>query len=125
MGTPGYSLRGDWLLWTLVGGLVVFSALQPAGIRGYPQLVNWPTIETLAGLLLLTTGLEASGFLHRLAGRITQQVHDGRRLALFLVAASAVLAAVLTNDIALFIVVPLTLTLADYARLPVKRLIAF
>ncbi len=125
MGTPGYTLRGDWLLWTLVGALIVFSALQPAGIRDYPQLVDWPTIETLAGLLLLTTGLEASGFLHRIAGSITQKVHDGRSLALFLVAASAALAAVLTNDIALFIVVPLTLTLADYAHLPVARLIAF
>ncbi|HEY4127449.1 MAG TPA: SLC13 family permease [Gammaproteobacteria bacterium] len=125
MSAPGYSLRNDWLLWTLVGMLLVFTALQPTGIRDYPQLVDWPTIETLAGLLLLTTGIEASGFLHRLAGRIVQQVHDGRHLALFLVGASAALAAVLTNDIALFIVVPLTLTLANYAHLPVTRLIAF
>ncbi|HEY3859803.1 MAG TPA: SLC13 family permease [Gammaproteobacteria bacterium] len=125
MSAPGYSLRKDWLLWTLVGVLLVFTALQPAGVASYPRLVNWPTIETLAGLLLLTGGIEASGFLHRLAGRIVQGVHDGRHLALFLVAASAALAAVLTNDIALFIVVPLTLTLANYAHLPVTRLIAF
>jgi Na+/H+ antiporter NhaD/arsenite permease-like protein len=123
--TPGYSLRRDWLLWTLVAVLLLLSALRPAAIRDYPLLVDWPTIETLAGLLLLTSGIEASGFLHRLAARIVERVHDGRSLALVLVGTSALLAAVLTNDIALFIVVPLTLTLAAYAHLPVARLVAF
>jgi Na+/H+ antiporter NhaD/arsenite permease-like protein len=122
---PGYSLRSDWLLWTLACVFLLLSLWHPGLIRGYPALVDWPTIETLAGLLLLTAGIEASGSLHRLAARITQRVHDERSLALFLAAASAVLAAALTNDIALFIVVPLTLTLADYAALPVARLVAF
>jgi Na+/H+ antiporter NhaD/arsenite permease-like protein len=122
---PGYSLRRDWLLWTLIAVLALLSAFRPADIRDYPLLVDWPTIETLAGLLLLTSGIEASGFLHKLAARIVGHVHDGRSLALFLVGASAVLAAVLTNDIALFIVIPLTLTLSSYAHLPVARLVAF
>ena len=125
MNVQGYSLRRDYLVLTLLGVLLLFSAWHPAGVRDYPLLVNWPTIETLAGLLLLTSGIEASGFLHKLARRLTQRLHDERSLALFLVAASACLAAVLTNDIALFIVVPLTLTLADYATLPLKRLITF
>jgi len=122
---PGYSLRRDWLLWLLAAVLLLLSVQRPAAIRDYPSLVDWPTLSTLAGLLLLTSGIEASGFLHRLAARIVERVHDGRSLALFLLGASALLAAVLTNDIALFIVVPLTLTLAAYAHLPVARLIAF
>jgi len=122
---PGYSLRSDWLLWTLLCALLLLSVWHPGLVRSYPSLVDWPTMETLAGLLLLTAGIEASGSLHRLAARITQRVHDERSLALFLAGASALLAAVLTNDIALFIVVPLTLTLADYATLPVARLVAF
>jgi Na+/H+ antiporter NhaD/arsenite permease-like protein len=105
--------------------LLLLSALRPAAIRDYPLLVDWPTIETLAGLLLLTSGIEASGFLHKLAARIVEHIHDGRSLALFLAGASMALAAVLTNDIALFIVIPLTLTLASYAHLPVARLVAF
>ena len=125
MSAPGYSLRSDWLLWTLLCAFLLLSLWHPGLIVDYPALVDWPTIETLAGLLLLTAGIEASGFLHRMAARITQRVHDERSLALFLAAASALLAAVLTNDIALFIVVPLTLTLADYATLPVARLVAF
>ena len=125
MSAPGYSLRRDWLLWTLAGVLLLLSVLRPAAIRNYPLLVDWPTIETLAGLLLLTSGIEASGLLHKLAVRIVARVHDGRSLALVLVGASAALAAVLTNDIALFIVIPLTLTLSSYAHLPVARLVAF
>ena len=125
MSVPGYSLRSDWLLWTLLCAFLALSLWHPELIRGYPALVDWPTMETLAGLLLLTAGIEASGFLHRSAARITRHVRDERSLALFLAAASALLAAVLTNDIALFIVVPLTLSLADYAALPVARLVAF
>jgi Na+/H+ antiporter NhaD/arsenite permease-like protein len=122
---PGYSLRNDYLLWTLAGALLLFSLWHPAAVPGYPQLVDWPTIATLAGLLLLTAGIESSGFLHRLARRLIQGIHDERRLALFLIGASAVLAALLTNDIALFVVVPLTLTLAVYVVLPVGRLVIF
>ena len=125
MSEPGYSLRGDILLWALVAVLLAFSAWHPAGIASYPKLVDWPTIATLTGLLLLTAGIEASGFLHRLAWRVTRLIHDERRLAQFLLLLSAILAAVLTNDIALFIVVPLTLSLGELAALPVRRLVIF
>ena len=125
MSERGYSLRRDYLFWTLLGLLVLFSAWQPAGIARYPALVNWPTIATLTGLLLLTAGIEASGFLHQLAARVLRVMPDERRLALALLAASALLASVLTNDIALFIMVPLTLSLRQHAQLPVARLVVF
>ena len=125
MSASGYSLRRDYLLWTLLGVLLVLSALQPARIRIYPSLVDWPTLGTLTGLLLLTAGIEESGFLQRLAARILSHVHDERRLAFFLLAAALASSALLTNDIALFILVPLTLGLRRYAVLPVRRLVIF
>jgi len=125
LSAPAYSLRRDYLLWILVGTLVIFTAVHPARVVAYPALVDWPTIATLAGLLLLTAGIEASGFLHQLAVRLLHQVHDERQLALFLLSGSALCAALLTNDIALFIVVPFTLSLRRYAVLPVRRLIIF
>ena len=125
MSAHGYSLRSDYLLWTLLGALLMFSALAPHAITRYPELVDWPTIATLAGLLLLTAGIEASGFLHRLAWRILARVPDQRSLALVLVGGSWLLSAVLTNDIALFVMVPLTLMLADLAVLPLRRLVIF
>ena len=125
MSAPGYSLRNDYLLWTLVGVLLLLGCWRPAGIAGYPRLVDWPTIETLAGLLLLTAGIEVSGFLHRLARRVIDHIHDERHLAMFLIGGSALLAALLTNDIALFVVVPLTLALGGYVTLPLGRLVIF
>lgn len=125
MSAPGYSLRHDYLLWTLAGALLLLSIWQPSGIAGYPRLVDWPTLATLAGLLLLTAGIESSGFLHRVARRLIQHIQDERRLALSLIGGSAFLAALLTNDIALFVAVPLTVALAGYVELPVGRLVIF
>ncbi|HSN00541.1 MAG TPA: SLC13 family permease [Rudaea sp.] len=125
MTAPGYSLRDDYLLWTLVAAMLVFSLWHPTGVAGYPRLVDWPTLATLAGLLLLTAGIETSGALHHAARRVLEHIHDERRLALFLIGASALLAAILTNDIALFVVVPLTLTLSAYVALPLTRLVIF
>ena len=96
------------MLLALIGLLIIFSVLRPAKIPIYLQLVNWPTIGTLLGLMILTTGLELSGWLRRIGQEIVLRIGNERILALFLISSSAVLAMLLTNDIALFVVVPLT-----------------
>lgn len=118
-------LQRDLLLLILVLLCIGLSVLDPAAIASYPQLVDWPTIAALAGLLLLTTGLEESGFLQHLAFHLITRMHSERHLALLLVIVSALLASVLTNDIALFVVVPLTLGLHGMATLPTARLVIF
>jgi len=115
-------LQRDLLLLILVLLCIGLSVLDPAAIASYPHLVDWPTIAALAGLLLLTTGLEESGFLQHLAFHLITRMHSARHLALLLVVVSAMLASVPTNDIALFVVVPLTLGLHGMAALPAARL---
>jgi di/tricarboxylate transporter len=89
-------------------------------------LVNWPTIATLAGLLMLTKGIELSGLLQRAAHHLLLRMHSERGLALLLVASAELSAMLLTNDVALFILVPLTLGLHAMARkLPTVRLVVF
>ncbi len=90
-----------------------------------PELVHWPTLATLAGLLLLSQGLVESGFLARAAHWLMRRAGNERRLALILVLFSAALSALVTNDVALFIVVPLTLLLGGHAPLPLARLVIF
>ena len=119
------ALRRDVLLLILFAVFVLLSAIAPEQIAHYPQRVDWPTIAALAGLLLLTMGLEESGFLQHAAFHVITRMHTERHLALLLVGASALLATVLTNDIALFIVVPLTLGLHGMAALPTARLVIF
>ena len=119
------SLQREYLLWALLAGLAVLSAIHPAPIQRYPALVDWPTIAALTGLLILTTGIEASGYLGELAHRLIKSIHSERGLAVSLTSTAALLASVLTNDIALFIIVPLTLSLGRHANLPVARLVIF
>ncbi|GGC68322.1 SLC13 family permease [Undibacterium terreum] len=115
----------DRLLQVLLLIAVLFTAFQPARIVAYPGWVNWPTIATLIGLIVLTKGIESSGYLFYLGRYIVNRLNNERVLAIFLVSAAALLSTVLTNDIALFIIVPLTLGLRSIAGLPIGRLVIF
>ncbi len=123
------ALRRDVVFLVLAVICVAWSIATPSRIVDYPELVDWPTILALTGLLVLTKGVEASGALSVVARRLIIAIHSERRLALFLVCASALLSTFLTNDVALFVIVPLTLRLrgSDSVRgsVPVTRLIVF
>jgi di/tricarboxylate transporter len=119
------ALRADPLLSTLVLVLLALTLAAPQHLASYPSRVEWPTIAALAGLLALTKGLEASGALHRLGAWLVHFMATERRMALCLVVAAAALSTVLTNDVALFAVVPLTLSLGRLTGLPVGRFIIF
>jgi Na+/H+ antiporter NhaD/arsenite permease-like protein len=122
-------LRQEWLLLILLLALPALLALQPlpvrTGMTTLPALVHWETLATLAGLMVLSRGLEDSGYLFRAGRWLLARMHSERSLAFALVLFSAGLAAVITNDVALFIVVPLTLGLSASAALPVGRLVVF
>lgn len=127
--------RPDWIgrIWRtvskepvlaiLVFALVVLQVVQPRPWPSLPGLVDWQTVLTLAGLLILTKAIELSGFLMWAAHRLVHHIHGERTLALLLVALAAGLSTVLTNDVALFAVVPLALSLHRLAPLPIKRLV--
>jgi len=119
------ALRRDRFFLGLVAVLATLTLIAPGGVAGYPSRIDWPTIGALAGLLLLTKGVEASGALQRLGHWLIERVTSERAAALGLVVAAALLSMVLTNDVALFVVVPLTLGLARIAHLPSTQLIVF
>ncbi|AVF33662.1 SLC13 family permease [Rahnella sikkimica] len=104
---------------------VILTLFQTEKIMQFPQFVDWDTIITLLGLLMLTKGVEVSGYFDFVGRRMINAIDNERRLALFLVTAAAVLSTFMTNDVALFIVIPLTITLKKLTSLPVTRLIIF
>src|SRR5699024_12787215 len=87
--------------------------------------IYWQTIITLSGLMLLTKGVELSGYFDVLGRKMVRRFATERRLAMFMVLAAALLSTFLTNDVALFIVVPLTITLKRLCEIPVNRMIIF
>lgn len=115
----------DRFLHLLILTGLILAFLVPFSPSQLPAAVDWPTIVTLCGLLMLTKGIEASGYFDVLGRRLVQRFHRQRSLALFLVAAAALLSTFLTNDVALFILVPLTLSLRRFSALPIARLIIF
>jgi len=118
-------LRADTFFLLLLAVLVLLSLADPSRIASYPTLVDWPTIAALTGLLTLTKGLEVSGAMHWLGRRLIGLMATERTAALGLVMAAAVLSTVLTNDVALFVVVPLTLGVCRITQMPATRLIVF
>ncbi|GAA4017656.1 SLC13 family permease [Actimicrobium antarcticum] len=116
-------LRRDAVFLVLLGVLVLLSTLAPQKIIAYPSLVDWPTIAALTGLLTLTKALERSGALDRAGHWLTGRMATERGVALCLVLTAAMLSTVLTNDVALFVVVPLTLGVCRLTGLPATRLI--
>ncbi|CNI62431.1 putative inner membrane protein [Yersinia rohdei] len=115
----------DRLLHILLILGIGLTALMPAKIAAFPQFIDWSTIVTLLGLMLLTKGVEVSGYFDFIGRKIINTLHTERHLALFLVLSAALLSSFLTNDVALFIIVPLILTLKKISSLPVSRLIIF
>lgn len=93
----------------------VLSAIVPFVPASWPAAIDWHTIVTLSGLMLLTKGIELSGYFDVLGRKMARRFVTERQLAIFMVLAAALLSTFLTNDVALFIVVPLTLTLKNGA----------
>nr|WP_175802299.1 SLC13 family permease [Burkholderia anthina] len=111
------------VLTVLALALIILQWLRPQPVAALAGLVDWQTVLTLAGLLMLTKALELSGCLMWLAHRIVHHVHSERGLAMLLVIFAAALAMWLTNDVALFVVVPLMVSLRALTPLPFRRLV--
>lgn len=119
------ALRRDRFFQLLIIVGMALSLFVPFAPRAWPGAIDWHTIITLSGLMLLTKGVELSGYFDVLGRKMTRRFHTERQLAMFLVLAAAALSTFLTNDVALFIVVPLTITLKKLCAIPVNRLIIF
>ncbi len=118
-------VRGDRVLVILLVGFVALQIARPASLGDLFARIDQHTILTLAGLLMLTRAIDQSGFLDWLAQRLLRAFRTERRLALLMVAFAAALSTLLTNDVALFAVVPLAQSLARIAPVRIERLIIF
>lgn len=117
-------IRDRFLHLLLIIG-VVLSFFVPFAPAAWLHAIDWHTIITLSGLMLLTKGIELSGYFDVIGRKMARRFVTERQLAIFMVLAAALLSTFLTNDVALFIVVPLTLTLKKWCAIPTSRLIIF
>jgi Na+/H+ antiporter NhaD/arsenite permease-like protein len=120
-----HRLRRDHLLQALLLLTLALVVFDPRAPGDYLRWLDLPTLAGLCGLLVLTQGVQMSGHVQRFALHLVARLHSVRTLAFVLVLLAAALATMLTNDVALFLVVPLTLAIDRIARVPRQRLVIF
>ena len=125
--TAGLLLRikRDHLLQALLLLTLALALLDPRPANDYLEWLDVPTLAGLTGLLVLTQAVRLSGLIQRWALALVARLSSVRALAIVLVLVSALLASLLTNDVALFLVVPLTLAIDAIAQVPRARLVIF
>jgi di/tricarboxylate transporter len=119
------ALRRDVFFIVLLAVAIAFAIARPSRLPDWPALVDWPTIAALTGLLILTKAVESSGALDVAGHWLIDRTSTRRVAALGLVASTALLSMLLTNDVSLFVMVPLTLSMCRIARMPATRLVVF
>ena len=93
--------------------------------RAYLHLIDWRTIFAVAGLLVISTGLEESAYFDALVEKHASRFSDEKGMAFFFIILSFFLSTFLTNDITLFVMVPLTLAFGRGLGTDTGKLIVF
>ena len=107
------------LTFALLPLLLAVLDVRPAA--DYWRWLQPRTLAGLLGLLIAIQGIRDSGLVQKAAGILVARTRSVRSLALLLVATSALLSMVLTNDVSLFLVVPLTVAIAGSSNLPTTK----
>ena len=116
-------LKEEWLLWLFAALAIALAILDPQPLASYRRWLQLPTLAGLMGLLIAIQGIRDSGLVQHAAVVVVARAHSLRSLGLLLVSATALLSMVLTNDVSLFLIVPLTLAIGAISNLPVLRMV--
>jgi Na+/H+ antiporter NhaD/arsenite permease-like protein len=116
-------LKAEWLLLLFAALTLALALLDPQPLAKYQQWLQLPTLAGLMGLLIAIQGIRDSGLVQHAAVAVVVRAHSLRSLGLLLVTATALLSMVLTNDVSLFLIVPLTLAIGGMSNLPVLRMV--
>ena len=115
-------LKHEWLLLFFMALTLVLACIDPQPMSRYQRWLQLPTLSGLLGLLIAIQGIRDSGLIQRMAGMLVARMHSLRGVGLLLVSMTSLLSMVLTNDVSLFLIVPLTVAIGSMSNLPVARM---
>src|SRR5215469_1073232 len=101
----------------------VLAVTDPHPWVDHQRWLQVPTLAGLLGLMICIQGIRDSGLVQHAAAAMVERAHSLRGMGLLLVSATAVLSMVLTNDVSLFLLVPLTLAISRISNLPLMRMV--
>ncbi|MBP1474652.1 hypothetical protein J7I44_10095 [Frateuria sp. MAH-13] len=116
-------LKAEWLLLAFALLTLALALADPQPIAAWRRWLQGPTLAGLAGLLIAIQGIRDSAMVQHVAALLVARAHSLRSLGLLLVTATALLSMVLTNDVSLFVLVPLTVVIGGLSNLPVLRMV--
>ncbi len=116
-------IKAEPVLFILILLLLILSIMYPHQIRHYPYFIDWNTIVAITGLLIITTALNESRVFYVLSQKILIRQKKERTITIFLVILSIGLSTFLTNDVTLFIIIPLTLNIQKFIKNDISKLI--
>ncbi|MBB6187294.1 SLC13 family permease [Rhodanobacter sp. MP7CTX1] len=116
-------LKAEWLLLLFALLTIALALFDPQSLAKYQHWLQLPTLAGLMGLLIAIQGIRDSGLVQHAAVAVVARAHSLRSLGLLLVTATALLSMVLTNDVSLFLIVPLTVAIGSMSNLPVLRMV--
>lgn len=110
--------KREWLLCIALVLALVLALVDPQPGARYLEWLDGPTLAGLFALLVATQAVRRSGYVQAAAWRLTERMRSLRGLALALAGGAAVSSMLLTNDVSLFLLVPLTLAISQTLALP-------
>lgn len=105
----GFIRREAVLCISLAAALISMIFIPPD--EGYLGYVDWSTLGILFCLMAVVKGFDSIGAFSRLSGALTSRFHSTRALGAALSLLCFFLAMLVTNDVSLITIVPLTITL--------------
>ena len=114
-------LRSHLFLAAAGGLAVVAVATGRVPLSEVPKVQDWRLLATLSALVLSVEQLRDSGLLDRAIKGAVGRFSHARSLTFSLVLASGGLSALVTNDVALFVVIPFTVAAARYSDFRVRN----
>ncbi len=118
-------VKKHMVLFSFIFIFIVLAFVSPKNAYASFFTIEWKSISALAGLSIITTGMQKSRIFHKVAKAWAKRLKSERSLALFLVIFSGLISTILTNDVALFITVPFTLSLGSFIENDLSKLIIF
>ncbi|HET6433244.1 SLC13 family permease [Dyella sp.] len=122
-GRLAHWLKAEWLLLLFGAVAAVLALADPQPATRYRHWLQLPTLAGLMGLMIAIQGICDSGLVQRAAAVLVARAGSLRGLGLLLVASAAVVSMVLTNDVSLFLLVPLTVAIGAVSSLPVLPMV--
>jgi Na+/H+ antiporter NhaD/arsenite permease-like protein len=114
-------VKKNLLFFVLLAAYLAFVAYNRDFLN--PALVEWKTVTIIASLIIINTGMLASGGIDIIAKVILDRIKDFRKLAIFSILFTVLLSMFITNDASLIVLIPLTMSIGKISGEDIKNII--